>query len=73
MKYLLLAVLVLLSACEKRVVVTDPASEYKRGRFQADNFVYDDKVHVIEDVQTGQKYLLCSNCQLTPLKAKEAP
>lgn len=63
----------LLSACERRVIVTDPTAEYKRGRFQSDPPGYGSYVHVIEDVQTGQKYILCSNCQLTPLKAKEAP
>ncbi len=63
----------LLSACEKRVVVTDPALSSKRGRFQADNPAYDSNITVIEDAQTGQKYLLCYRCQLTPLKAKEAP
>jgi len=73
MKYLLLAALVLLSACEKRVLVTDPASSYKRGRFQADNPAYESNLTVIEDVQTGQKYLLCYRCELTPLKPKETP
>lgn len=73
MKYLLLAVLVLLSACEKRVIVTDPTTAYKRGRFQSDGPGYEGNVIVVEDLKTGQEYILCYHCQLTPLKAKEAP
>ena len=74
MKYLLLAVLVLLSACEKRVTVTtDPTTAYKRGRFQSDGPGYEGNVTVVEDLKTGQEYILCYHCQLTPLKAKEAP
>lgn len=73
MKYLLLAALVLLSACGKQVNVTDPTAAYKRGRFQVDNPAYNDNIYAVEDVQTGQKYIMCYRCQLTPLKDREAP